>query len=762
MKIRQPFYHVGSVLLLLIAAASNAFCQSNEGQDFWLAFMEHYDINQNSKVVMITSKYNTSGVVSVPQLNWSQDYSVAANDVKLVTLPAFTETLGSEQITQTGVHVTAAQPVSVYMHQYANNRSEASVVLPVPSIDNEYYVMSYTAFGQGNEVYPSEFVIVGIEDETKIAVTVSDNTKGGRLAGTTFDIELDAGETYQVQSAGAFDDLTGSHVQGDKAFAVFAGCRWSEVPVGCSFRDNLLEQMYAVSTWGRQFVAAPFAHMNYNKLRVMAAENNTLVEVMGSTTQNYTLNAGTYVEFNAPEDVYIRGDKAILVAQYILGNSCSGHSVSDPSMLLLNSIEQTRDTVTLYNSGFQDIRENYINVIFATDDAPYITFDAEPLGNLTNINIISAFPDFAYATLMVKDGAHTIISEGCGVIATAYGYGNLESYAYSGGASFKKLNANPIPEGGCLNDTLYFDTGLSPVRYTFRWDLGDGTTETNSAFEHHYAQLGSYPVQLILTDECLNIVDTFNRDLLITLRQAVEVAGDVTVCEGASFSLGATDLAGARYEWTGPNSYFSESQFPTINNAATNVSGIYEVIGIISGCATFPAETLVEVNPNPIPDLGPDTIICTQNFEVVLDPGNFDSYRWQNGTTQPTLTLREEGTYRVTVTDEFGCEGTDEVVLKEVCPTQVFVPNAFSPNLDGINDEFRVYGTDIISIEISVYSRWGELIFKSDEVKEGWDGKIRGRPAPAGVYAWMLVLEGYRADGTVYTEVLSGDVLLVK
>ena len=74
---------------------------------------------------------------------------------------------------------------------------------------------------------------------------------------------------------------------------------------------------------------------------------------------------------------------------------------------------------------------------------------------------------------------------------------------------FTEINANPIPEGGCLNDTILFDTGLSPERFTFDWDLGDGNTSTEGAFEHFYPALGTYPVSLILHDQCLNETDTF-------------------------------------------------------------------------------------------------------------------------------------------------------------------------------------------------------------------------------------------------------------
>lgn len=746
-----------------IYSISLSFAQSNEGRDFWFAFMEHFDVGVNTKVVMITSKHNTSGVVSIPHRGWNQSFSVTANNVQVINLPSYTETLGSEKLDDTGIRVTSQLPVSVYIHQYHSMRSEAAVVLPRPSIGNEYYVMAFQGyFGQG-QVYPSEFIVVGTQDETTIDITVSDNTRSGKAPGTTFSIQLNAGETYQIQAATADDDLTGSYLIGDKDFAVFGGSRWTEVPNGCGFRDNLLEQMYAVSTWGRQFVTVPNANMAYDKFRIMAAEDNTAVEVVeGIITRNFIINAGEFVEYNGSIASYIRGDKPILVAQYIIGNSCSGHSLGDPSMLLLNSIEQTRDTVTLFNSRFENITENYINIILSAEDIPFVTFDGQPLDAIATINTVGLNQEFAYTTLRVNEGAHTIISEGCGVIATAYGYGNVESYAYSGGASFRSINANPIPEGGCLNDTIFFDTGLSPVRYTFQWDLGDGNTSTEASFMHFYPNLGTYPVELILTDECLNITDTLSRDLRITLRQAVDAVPDMQICAGESFVLGATDLTSARFEWTGPNQFFAEEQFPKINNATSAMTGNYDVIGIISGCATFPATTFVEVLANPQPDLGPDTVVCTRDFNVSLDAGSFTSYLWQNNSRQQVLNLDGGGLFSVTVTDEFGCMGSDEVELREVCPTQIYVPNAFSPNDDGINDGFRIYGTDIINMELTVFSRWGEQVFKGINQEDAWDGEFKGEPLPQGVFVWQLYVEGYLKDGSMYSEVMSGAVTLVR
>ena len=758
-------YHLQLFLLLVFSFSifSNpALGQSNEGKEFWFGFMEHRDVGSNTKVAMITSKFNTTGTISIPSENWSQTFSVNANQVTIITLPAAAENIGSESVDDLGIHLLSNQPVSVYIHQYHNFRSEATVVLPVSSLSNEYYVMTYRGVLEQGNIYPSEFLIVATEDETTIDILLSDETIGGQPAGSTISIFLQKGDTYQVQGAKADDDLSGTRIVGDKNFTVFAGNTWTEVTTGCFARDNLMEQMYPVSTWGRKVATVPIANMNYDVFRIMAAEDNTFVQVIGSTTQNYTLHAGEFVEYLKSEATLIQADKPIQVAQFLVGSGCGGYVYGDPSMVLLNSVEQTRDTVTLYNSNFQAISENFISFIAATDDIPFITFDGNAIPTNAQTGTIGLNDEFTYVRLQVGVGSHTIISDACGVIAMAYGYGNLESYAYSGGASFNSINLNPIPEGGCLNDTIFFDAQLPDTRYSFFWDLGDGNTTTESTFQHFYPDLGYYPVELIVTDECLGTVDTFNRDLLISLRQAVETLGDTLICEAESFSLGATDLAGAKYEWTGPNGYFSEEQFPTVYNATPEMSGNYDVIGIVSGCATFPTTSYVEVIPFPEPDLGPDTIFCNKNYQTTLSPGTFSEYVWQDNSTLPILNIFEDGDYSVQVTDQYGCVGFDEVTLRNICPTVIYVPNAFSPNFDGYNDYFQVYAEDYVKMRLRIFDRWGNFLFEGNSAEESWDGTFNGKDMKQGVYVWILEVDGYRADGTIYSEVLSGDVTIVK
>jgi gliding motility-associated-like protein len=753
------------ITLYLFIIALPLFSQSNEGKDFWFGFMEHRDVGENTKVVMITSKQNTQGVISIPLYNWSQSFSVTANNVQLITLPAFAETIGSEKITTTGIHITSEAPVSAYIHQYFGFRSEASIVLPTEALDKEYFVMSYKGFFQRETDYPSEFLIIATEDETEVTITPSDFTLKGKKKGGTFTVLLDQGETYQVQARAGAQDLTGSHIIADKKIAVFGGNSWTQVPEFCAARDNLLEQMYPVSTWGRQILTVPSDKVNYDVFRILASADNTQIEVQGSSITNYKLDRGEWLEYNESEATFIVADKPILVAQYLIGSSCNGHSLGDPSMFLLSGIEQTRDTVTLFNSRFQAIHENYINIITRTVDTNLIILDGQFLIDQgVKFTAVGANGNFSYARVQVKEGAHTISSDGCGVIATAYGYGDVESYAYSGGASFSSINANPIPEGGCLNDTVFFDTGLSPNRYNFLWDLGDGHYSDKAKFEHYYPNLGSYAVQLILEDECIGTVDTLNRDLIISLRQAVAAEEDIELCQGESFQLGATDIDGATYEWLGPNDFFFEEQFPTVMNAQPNMSGAYQVVGIVSGCATHPSFLSVKVNANPVPNLGEDAIICTEQFEVELEAASgYMEYDWQDGSKEEHFNVTAGGLFWVRVKDENECIGVDSVKLTQQCPTKLFIPNVFSPNGDGNNDRFQVVGDDILSLKMRIYNRWGTLMFESQNKKSSWDGTFnREERAAEGVYMYEIVYEGIRKDGSTYNGVEYGTVTLLR
>ena len=765
---------------LLLIFAWSAGAQTNEGTNFWFGFMEHINPNTNTKVVMITSKQNTAGVVSIPGLGFNRTFTVAANEVAIVEMPDNSEFLGSETIKDIGINVTSTLPVSVYIHQYNQARSEATVVLPVSSISTEYYIMSYTGVSSSfvGDGY-SEFLIVAAEDETSISYTLSDASQGGKTSGTTENITLNRGDAYQVRGNLTASDLTGSYVSGDRPFAVFAGASFSAVPRNCSSYDNLLEQMTPIDTWGTRFVSVPTNDGDYDVFRVLASEEGTNIDVHSPSgiITPIALGAGESFEYNSFEATYIESDKPIMVAQYLIGQGCTSPDdlQGDPSMLLLNSVEQIRDTVTLFNSSLQAIESQFINIICRTDDINIVKFDGALIQSELGFMFtsIGAEAEFSYVRIPTGPGAHTIIDPGCGVIASAYGFGERETYAYSGGASFSKINANQLPEGGCRGIEVLFSSGLPPERYELEWDIGDGQPKrTDDDFKYTYNTLGNYPSQLIIYDKCFDERDTLTREMIISLRQAVDAISEIELCEDEEIQFEVTDSGidvpvGGRvsFEWSGPLDYFAEEQFPIIEEAKPEMTGIYEVIGIVSGCETFPDTTNIVVNPTPVHNLGQDSVVCEKNNKIpILNGGRFESHSWNTGDTKQFIDVYEEGDYIVEFTDNNGCVGTDSIFFAQQCPTEIYMANIFSPDgLDDSNNEsFGVLGEDIISFRLTIYDRWGNKVFSTIDQSIQWDGTINNNPVTQGNYSWILQFEGYREDGSIYEDTKMGTVILVK
>ena len=765
---------------ILTTSTSFLAAQTNEGTNFWFGFMEHINPRLNTKVVLITSKVNTSGTITIPGLGFTQTFNVIANDVTSIEMPLDTEFIGSEFVQDIAINVTSVEPISVYIHQYHSARSEATVVLPVSTISNEYFIMSYTGINNGFVGTGfSEFMIVATEDETTVNYTLTDQTKGGALSGSSQTVTLHQGQSYQVQAAQITGDLTGTFVSADKRIAVFSGASFSGVPMNCGSHDNLLEMMPPLDTWGTRFVSVPTNDGDFDVFRVLASENGTTVTVFsqGGTPTPITLNRGEFREYTSFDATYIEADKPIIVTQYLIGQDCTSPDdlQGDPSMLVLNSVEQIRDTVTLFNSNFQAIETQFINIICRIESVDLVTFDGSLIQGGLGFQFTPIGPDdaFAFVRIPTSRGAHTIIDPGCGVIATAYGFGERETYAYSGGASFSRINANSLPEGGCRGIEITFNSGLPPERYELEWDIGDGqATRTDDNFVHTYDELGVYPAQLRIFDRCFDERDTFDRDMIVSLRQAVDAIDMIEVCEDDQIIFEVEDSGidvppGGRvsFEWNGPLAYFAEEQFPIIESAQPDMTGTYEVIGIVSGCETFPDSTDLIVNPTPQHDLGPDDVICDKNNKIpVLNGGDFVSYLWSTGDTEQFIDGDEEGTYTLEFIDEEGCVGMDSISLLRQCPTEIYMANVFTPQGSDLaaNSTFGVLGEDIISFEFRVFDRWGNKVFRSTSQEISWDGIANNKFAEQGNYSWVLLYEGFREDGTQFEDKLTGTVLLLR
>ncbi|MDP1622576.1 MAG: gliding motility-associated C-terminal domain-containing protein [Bacteroidales bacterium] len=140
--------------------------------------------------------------------------------------------------------------------------------------------------------------------------------------------------------------------------------------------------------------------------------------------------------------------------------------------------------------------------------------------------------------------------------------------------------------------------------------------------------------------------------------------------------------------------------------------------------------------PKPVISLG-DTVLLYSGSTINLHAGGgFTEYLWSNGSRDSVINVRNQGSYWAKVKDIHCCINADTTFVKVF---EYFIPNAFSPNGDGINDVFRVNGLyKNIKFSMIVYDRWGQLVFKSENVDKVWDGTYKGQICPPETYVWIV------------------------
>lgn len=213
-------------------------------------------------------------------------------------------------------------------------------------------------------------------------------------------------------------------------------------------------------------------------------------------------------------------------------------------------------------------------------------------------------------------------------------------------------------------------------------------------------------------------------------------------CVGDSVLLKARPAQ--QYIWN--NS--STQQTQVVKQAAT-----YYVTGNTLGCLTTDTFHVKEFVLPIISGLK-DTVVCFDDIKKIeLDAGLHNTYLWQpTGETTRTIYSTMAMLYNLTVTDTNGCKSSQQVAVNEQCNLQLYVPNAFSPNNDGVNEIFKISINPNNIKQFEVYNRWGQLIAQNQTGT--WDGK----DAPQGVYVIIL----YYTNDNGQEQRYSGNVTLMR
>ncbi len=231
-------------------------------------------------------------------------------------------------------------------------------------------------------------------------------------------------------------------------------------------------------------------------------------------------------------------------------------------------------------------------------------------------------------------------------------------------------------------------------------------------------------------------------------------ATDSTLCYGVAFRDGAahivaTTLQNAPYQYGIDGGAFQlNGYFPGL------AAGAHLILAInTNGCIDSLPVSIYEPPPV-IVQMVPDTIVIPlgQSQSVKVNYLNISNaiYSWEPAMglscmdcAEPVLSPYVSGTYTVTASMQSVdaiCSGYNTLYVEVLPERNVFVPNAFSPNGDGNNDVFKIYGENIKSVELKIFNRWGEMIYYTNNQFSGWDGTYKGQMQQPGIFIYEAVV----------------------
>ncbi len=279
---------------------------------------------------------------------------------------------------------------------------------------------------------------------------------------------------------------------------------------------------------------------------------------------------------------------------------------------------------------------------------------------------------------------------------------------------------------------------LNDDALSYLWSTGDTTPAIT------IDAAGTYAVA-VTNRGCTVNLDSFRVDLYEP--SAVDFGPDTLLCELAHLLLDAEQTHPATYEW---QDHSTNTSYNVVHD------GNYWVV-ITDHCLGATDSINVGYLGDCVLDLGPDTLLC-DGADLLPSPGlPFCTYEWQDGSTADCYVVRHPGDYAVTASNRCFSHSDDIVVDYQSCEQELYLPNSFSPNGDGLNDRFAPlfsYPDAIESFQLLVYDRWGSLIFETRDPNAGWDG----RGAPLGVYAYLI---RYKTSGWA-ERLVKGSVTLTR
>lgn len=310
------------------------------------------------------------------------------------------------------------------------------------------------------------------------------------------------------------------------------------------------------------------------------------------------------------------------------------------------------------------------------------------------------------------------------------------------------IGVKPLPLISLGKDTTLCEgqailLNASAANTTYLWD--DGSSNPNRFIN----QNGIYWVEV--SDSGCSKRDSI--EIEFTPLPQFDLGNEKTLCLQDSVILNI-NIANATYQW-----HDGSNQAQLV----INTSGLAWVKVTLDNCS-FTDSVWIKKDPLNIPNIGQDRELCQGQVIELSNSNPMGTFNiWSTGSNASSIEVTQSSWYWLDVSSEH-CQYRDSALVqfsKELCQCKVYAPNAFSPNNDLNNDEFRLLTSNLIEVRsFRIFNRWGNVVFESQHTNDiSWDGNFKGEPCEVGTYFYIA---NYLCKENNKEELIKGDITLLR
>lgn len=655
-----------------------------------------------------------------------------------------------------------------------------------------------------NPVTFASFDIIATDDSTFVTVTPT-KPLVGHPAGVPFTFMLNRGQVYSCRAADRFgaNRPAGSKIESTKDIAVTVKDDMLQFNPPAAGADVAGDQITPVEFAGTDYVLVRGGLSNNNdRVYITATEDNTVVRLNGVAAPVAVLNQGQQYELVMAEPTYFLRASKKVYAWHISGiaDQVGGALIPSLSCTGTNQIgfARTNSATFVVNVITRESAKNGFrlngnpNLVPGSAFAPIQGSNGWVFARITFST--SQIP--AGTTLLLQNNSDELFHVG----VSNYAVGVGSNYGYF--SNFSRLNLGTSKQL-CIGDTAVLDAG--PAKTQYIWNTGatsrflettipgkywvntlSGTQcpKSDTVLVRFYTpsfnigpddticigeskliqpdgvftytwQDGSTGNTFLATQpgiywaQVADFQGCTTRDSLIIFEApkppTPQASGSDTVCKGQMVMLTMQGQSGLDFEWVTPGNQIVSGQ--NLNVAtATSDGGKYYAFSKKGSCRSLPDSAFIGVNALPQVNLGRDTVFCGTSGSIVLDPGSHvvgQTYTWNTGNSDTSITVTQSGTYTVRVENAFGCQQSDTIQVLFQGPTQGVTFSGTSTACQGQNVSFGVLpepGMQYLWTGPNGFSFTGANVLLSN-----------AQPTQSGVYTVRPVLNGCAGNDTSRT-----------